>query len=222
MVKQTRYRSDLTTFIAIAITTAGCALTCVRNLSAEMPDPGAGDPAEKKQTLTTPVDTAQADARPKDITKRLFSGKVLLAQEALKRRGIKVAEEMKSQAVIETDAGRLIAIAADWRGRALYQDKRLRNRKVELVGYQRPGIPYLQVLIIYLIDEKGRRREMDYWCDICAIPMYEIKACECCQGDILLRLRPGKLPSYLTLPESGSEHRKPLQPPRKSGGKPGK
>ncbi|MHC4877511.1 MAG: hypothetical protein ACYTGL_13530 [Planctomycetota bacterium] len=141
-------------------------------------------------------DTAQkkGEAEP---PRKLYRGKVVLAQEALKKRGIKVADEMKDQAVLETLDGRLLPIAADWRGRAFFQDKRLRNRRVDLVGYQRPGIPWLQVLIIYVINDKGEREVMDYWCDICAIPMYEIKDCECCQGPIRLRFEPGKLPDYL-------------------------
>ncbi len=129
--------------------------------------------------------------------RKLYRGKVVLAQEALKKRGIKVADEMKDQAVLETLDGRLLPIAADWRGRAFFQDKRLRDRRVDLVGYQRPGIPWLQVLIIYVVNDKGEREVMDYWCDICAIPMYEIKDCECCQGPIRLRFEPGKLPDYL-------------------------
>ncbi len=129
--------------------------------------------------------------------RELYEGKVVLAQDALKRRGIKVADEMKNQAVLETDNGDLIPIAADWRGRALYQDKRLRDRKVQLIGYRRLGLPYLQVLIIYTFDEKQQRQETDYWCDVCSIPMYEIKECECCQGEIRLRFRNTKLPDYL-------------------------
>ena len=121
--------------------------------------------------------------------REIYSGKVVLAQEALKKRGIKVADEMKSQAVLELESGELLPIAADWRGRAFYQDERLRHRKVELVGYRRPGIPYLQVLNVFTFNDKNERQDTDYWCDICSIPMYEIKECECCQGPIRLRFR---------------------------------
>ncbi|MCA9044880.1 MAG: hypothetical protein KDA69_11205, partial [Planctomycetaceae bacterium] len=48
-----------------------------------------------------------------------------------------------------------------------------------------------------VLEKDGTRQEMDYWCDICSIPMYEIKECECCQGPIEFRLRPGRLPAYL-------------------------
>ena len=142
----------------------------------------------------------------KDEPKReLFSGKVVFVQDALKRRGIKVADEMKQQAVLETEAGELIPIAADWRGRAFYQDEKLRDRKIELVGYRRLGVPYLQVLNVFTFNAKNERQDTDYWCDICAIPMYEIKECECCQGPIHLRFRPSKLPSYLDQPSRGEK-----------------
>jgi len=129
--------------------------------------------------------------------KELFAGTVVLLQDALKKRDIKVADEMKLQAVLETKSGELIPIAADWRGRAFFQDKKLRDRPVEIVGYRRPGIPYLQALVVYYFNKKGEREEFDYWCDICAIPMYEIKDCECCQGPSRHRYRRAKLPDYL-------------------------
>ncbi len=129
--------------------------------------------------------------------KELFSGKVVLLQDALKRRGIKSNEEFKDQVVLETASGELIPIVPDWRGRAFYQDKRLRDRKVELVGYRRKGVPYLQVLMVFTFDEKAHRQYFDYWCDICSIPMYEIKRCECCQGPIRMRFQTQELPEYL-------------------------
>ena len=93
--------------------------------------------------------------------------------------------------------GDLIPIVPDWRGRAFYQDKRLRDRKVELVGFRKPGVPYLQVLSIFTFNDRGERQYTDYWCDICAIPMYEIKKCDCCQGPIRLRFQNKGLPDYL-------------------------
>ena len=151
------------------------------------------------------ADEANSDSKPAvekstkkpEPRKELFAGKVVLLQDALKKRDIEVADEMKSQAVLETKTGELIPIAADWRGRAFFQDQKLRDRPVEIVGYRRPGVPYLQALVVYFFDKKGKREEFDYWCDICAIPMYEIKDCECCQGPSRHRYRPAKLPAYL-------------------------
>ena len=117
-----------------------------------------------------------------------------MLQAALKKRGIKSKDEIKDQIVLETKSGELWPIVPDWRGRAFYQDERLRNRPVDLVCKRTPGVPWLQVLSIYTFDEEGERQITDYWCDICSIPMYEIKPCDCCQAEIRLRFRPQKLP----------------------------
>jgi hypothetical protein len=50
------------------------------------------------------------------------------------------------------------------------------------------------VLSIYTFDDRGNRQITDYWCDVCSIPMYEIKDCECCQGPTRLRFRKQDLP----------------------------
>ena len=133
----------------------------------------------------------------KETKKELFSGKVVLLQEALKRRGVKSFDEFKSQAVLETDAGELIPIVPDWRGRAFFQDERLRHRRVDLVAIRQKAAPYLQVLMIFVFDDKGTRHYMDYWCDVCSIPMYEIKPCDCCQAEIRLRLQRQELPTFV-------------------------
>jgi hypothetical protein len=131
--------------------------------------------------------------------KKLYRGKVVPIVDALKQRDVKAyPEELKDQVALETPDGELLPILPDWRGRAFYQDERLRKRDVELIGFRRPGVPYLQVLTIYTFDEKGRRQYTDYWCDICAIPMYEIKPCDCCQQDIRLRFTPQELPADLS------------------------
>ncbi|MDA1017100.1 MAG: hypothetical protein O3A00_21905 [Planctomycetota bacterium] len=137
------------------------------------------------------------------LKRELFTGKVIPLRDALKKRGVTSFSEFDKQVVLETAEGELIPLVSDWRGRAFFQDDRLRKRKVELVGYRRPGVPYLQVLMVFTFDDKNVRQYTDYWCDICSIPMYEIKPCDCCQADIRLRFQPRDLPSYLDrLPEN--------------------
>ena len=165
--------------------------------------------APPKVTAEKPNKTTQPPGASKGIKKELFAGKVVMLRDALKRRGVVSTDEFNKQVVLETPDGKLIPIVPDWRGRAFYQDKRLRNRPVELVGYRRRGVPYLQVLMVFTIDrpknlsktskplKKTVRHYFDYWCDICSIPMYEIKRCECCQGPIRMRFQPRGLPSYL-------------------------
>lgn len=148
------------------------------------PKGGLQQSADKKPALPK--------VQPKKV---LLTGKVVLLRAALSRRGIKSFDEQKDQVVLETPQGELVPLISDWRGRSFFQDKNLRDRKVELVGFRRPGIPYLQVLMVYTFDKQGTRQLTDYWCDICAIPMYEIKPCDCCQGTIRLRFRPRDLPA---------------------------
>ena len=130
--------------------------------------------------------------------KQLFRGEVLLVPDVLKKLGIRAyKEELAGQVALLTPDNELLPILPDWRGRAFFQDERLRNRKVELIGFRRPGLPYLQVISIYTFDEQGQRQLTDYWCDICSIPMYEIKPCDCCQQSIRLRFRPQEPPKDL-------------------------
>lgn len=133
-----------------------------------------------------------------DIRRELLSGKVVLLGAELRKRGIKASKEMDDQVVLVTDDDEMVPIVADWRGRAFYQDERLRDRKVELIVRRRPGVPYAQVLMIFTFDKKNHRQFTDYWCDICSIPMYEIMECACCQGPIRLRFQDQPLPSYIT------------------------
>lgn len=185
---------------SIAYTNAFILLICLahgRCLARESPQtskPNTKETAPESPKKPTEQPTEQ-EAEPK---RELYRGTVLWAQDALKKRGIKVADEMKNQAVLVCKNGEIIPIAADWRGRSFFQDEKLRNREVELVGYRRPRLPYLQVLIVYTFNSKGVREETDYWCDVCSIPMYEIKECECCQGPIRLRFRATPLPNYLS------------------------
>lgn len=138
-------------------------------------------------------------AEAESLNREIVSGKVVLLTEALARRKIKhYPEEHKGEVVLETAQGELVPILSDWRGRAFYQDERLRNRKVDLVVLREPGLPHLRVQSIYTFDDKDQRQITDYWCDLCSIPMYEIKPCECCQGENRLRFRPQELPAELT------------------------
>ena len=51
--------------------------------------------------------------------------------------------------------------------------------------------PMIQVIRVFRPNDEGLF-EVDYWCDICAIPMYILKPCECCQGQTRLRERPAE------------------------------
>lgn len=115
-------------------------------------------------------------------------GKVVYLAEALQRlHGIKSVDEAKDRTLaVETADGTLIPLVEDVRGRAFRADKRLREMEVELLLRKFKGSPAGQVIRVYELTKDGKF-EIDYWCEICSIAMYELKICECCQGEIELR-----------------------------------
>ena len=156
--------------------------------------------ANADESTQKPHSKESADKKTKKTPKKeLYVGKVVMLRPALKSKGVTAFDEFDKMVALETKSGELIPIVPDWRGRAFYQDKRLRDRTVNLVGYRRPGIPFLQVLMVFVFNKKGEREYMDYWCDICSIPMYEIKPCDCCQDPIRIRFQKQGLPDYIKL-----------------------
>jgi len=166
---------------------AVCALLAVYSgftslLRADDPAKSAGD---AKQEL------ADAEEKPQ-YRLETVRGRVVWFGEALQRRwGIRtVPESAKSVLALETKDGELITLMEDIRGRAFRVDERLRNLEdCELLVRRYPGIPAVKIVKVFS-HEKGEKVELDYWCEICAITMFELKACDCCQGDIELRRRP--------------------------------
>lgn len=127
--------------------------------------------------------------KPKYTTESL-RGRVVWMAEALKDRfGIATDDDaVEALVALEEPQGRLHPIVKDQRGRCFYTDERLRGIDVELLARRYADSPMLQVVRVYTL-KSGDKYELDYWCDICSIPMYELKPCECCQGPTRLRER---------------------------------
>src|SRR5205823_4561003 len=89
---------------------------------------------------------------------------------------------------LRTKEGELVPLLEDVRARAFRRDERLREMEVELVVRRYAILPLLQVIRVFELAKDGKY-EIDYWCAICSIPMFEKKDCECCQGDVELRRR---------------------------------
>lgn len=117
-------------------------------------------------------------------------GRVVYLAPALEKRfGVKGVPEARERILaLETPEGEYHPIFEDTRGRAFRKDERLRGIDVEMLARRYRGSPMVQVIKLYAL-EKGRKYELDYWCQICAIAMYELKPCDCCQGPIELRRR---------------------------------
>ena len=145
--------------------------------------------------LAQPVSSAAAPALPSGAETLLLQGRVVWVAEALERlHGIRtVPESSEHQLALETAAGDLHPLVEDIRGRAFRRDARLRAMDAELLVRRHRGSPLIQVIQVFELTENGRS-ELDYWCEICAIAMFELKACDCCQGPTELRKRPVNKP----------------------------
>ena len=116
-------------------------------------------------------------------------GRVVWAAAVLEKRGARSVPEAEQHTLaLETTDGELIPILEDVRGRGFRTDERLREMDLELLVRKLPKSPFVQILGVYQWDGK-RKLEIDYWCQVCAIAMVELKPCDCCQGETELRKR---------------------------------
>lgn len=144
----------------------------------------------ERATETARPPSANADAGQPGFVVRSLRGRVVWMSEALARRHQvqTVPEAAERILALETDTGQLFPLVEDVRGRAFRGDQRLREMNVELLVRQHQGSPMVQVIQVFEMTAEGRW-ELDYWCDICAIAMFELKPCDCCQAPNELRRR---------------------------------
>jgi len=147
-------------------------------------------PAGESDTTAPATTSDQPSSGQPDYETVALQGRVVWMAEALNRRfGIQTDDDAAEATVaLETRDGRLFPIVKDARGRGFHKDPRLRNINVELLVRQFAGSPVIQVIRVSTLRE-GKKYQLDYWCDICSIPMFELKECECCQGPIRIRER---------------------------------
>ena len=138
-----------------------------------------------------PPENGSPGAEPVPYRLRLLRGEVVWLADVLAREyGIRVVPEADERVlVLKTPGGVLYPVIEDIRGRAFRADERLREKQLELRVRQYAGSPLVQVVRLFEIDKSGSY-ELDYWCEICAIAMFELKVCDCCQGPVNLRRRP--------------------------------
>ncbi len=134
---------------------------------------------------------AGSTTEPSTPITEIVHGKVVWLDEALQRLyGIATEPAAaQTQVVLETADGHLLPLLPDTRGRAFVVDPRLRDIELEMLVRHSAKVPLLQVIRVFRTTAEGRV-EIDYWCDICAISMFILKDCECCQGPTRLREQP--------------------------------
>lgn len=93
------------------------------------------------------------------------------------------------QVVLRATDGTITPLLCDESSRALFLDARLRNRKAELNVRLYPGLPYAQVTS-FQVEDEGVMRSPEYWCEVCAIRVRYDQTCPCCQGPMILRMKP--------------------------------
>jgi len=127
---------------------------------------------------------------PKKFDVLTLRGRVVWLAEAMERRhGVRTVPEAATRVLaLETTDGKLFPIAEDIRGRGFRRDERLRKVDLELLVRRYRGAPVIQVIRAFELTKEAKF-ELDYWCEICSIAMFELKPCDCCQGDIELRRR---------------------------------
>lgn len=131
---------------------------------------------------------AASAQEPAAFETEVLSGRVVFLAEALDRKfSVKSVTEAADRILaVETKEGTLVPLVEDTRGRAFRVDPRLRKLDLELTVRRYEGSPAVQVIRVCELAKEGKY-EIDYWCEICSIPMFELKECECCQGPIELR-----------------------------------
>jgi len=173
-----------------ALAAAGLLATfCVAQLAWAAERPAQAKKPAKVETKST-AGASHKTNKPAWITETL-RGKVVWLDEALARLyGVAVEPATAhTEVALETSAGSLVPIMSDTRVRAFAVDERLRDVELELLVRRYSGAPHVQVIRVRKPTPEGLR-ELDYWCDICAIRMYILKDCECCQGPTRLREEP--------------------------------
>ncbi|MCH2203676.1 MAG: hypothetical protein MK102_17040 [Fuerstiella sp.] len=144
-----------------------------------------------KATLTQSSESARPKSHPETkpgFQTKLIRGQVVWLANALESTfGISTVPEVAKNALaIQTKDKQLFPIVENLRGRAFRMDSRLREKEIEILARLYDDQPLVQVIRVYEIVE-DKRYELDYWCDVCAIVMFETGPCACCQDNNRLR-----------------------------------
>jgi hypothetical protein len=170
--------------IAIAVWIAACIAGSIHLR------PAAADEPVKSAPDSAAAVKADEPTKGSDFETIAIRGRVVWLADALKQRyGINTVPEAGERILaLQTPDGQLHPIIEDTRGRAFRIDKRLRDADMELLVRRYAGSPMIQVIRVYAIKQDGKY-ELDYWCDVCAIVMFQMGPCDCCQDDNRLRER---------------------------------
>lgn len=178
--------------LGVLVCAAVCLLMGVEMARFKAPSRVASAPdSSDNEVLLDESPSEETPAAEPAFRRERIRGRVVWLAAALKEVfGISTVPEVAANALaLQTPDGQLLPLVENLRGRAFRADPRLREMDLELLVRRHRQQPYLQVLRVYEIDD-GQRFEVDYWCDVCAIVMFETGPCACCQEENRLRRRP--------------------------------
>lgn len=129
-------------------------------------------------------------ARADEARSVTLSGQVRTLVDVLKDRGITADASLVGDAVVlESSDGQVSALLPNGASKALFLDERLRERPTELTAWKHPGLTFLEV-VSFRVEENGKLRTPEYFCEICTISVRYPQVCPCCQGPMELRYQP--------------------------------
>ena len=121
-----------------------------------------------------------------EIKTQYYVGKVLQLAKVLEKLGARLDKEAQPHWMgLVAEDGKIYPLVKDEFSRMFFSDPALLDRPMRLTA--RPlGGSLLQVFQVHSYL-KGELHEVYYWCDICAIKRWELRACECCGAPMELR-----------------------------------
>lgn len=184
---RTNSRVTISTFVALFALTGGTVFGQTSESPAERVTP-----TTESESVSDAESSAASDSKTQstDFETTSVRGKVVWLSDGLKEYfGISTVPGAQERTLaIYTGRGELLPLVEDLRGRSFRTDERLRNKPMELSVRRYDKHPMLQILRIYEFKD-GNKYIVDYWCDVCAIVMFEQGVCACCQDDNRLRHR---------------------------------
>jgi hypothetical protein len=140
--------------------------------------------------LTLPIAAPEGSAAGVQVEAVTVSGRVVELVRVLKAAGLVCdAEPIARQVVLVGADGTVTPLLSDEASRALFVDRRLRDRPIEIRGRRHSGLPYFQV-VSFKVEQEGQLRTPEYFCEICTISVRYPQICPCCQGPMELRMKP--------------------------------
>lgn len=122
----------------------------------------------------------------------VLRGKVISLNDRLKKLGVAVDPDAGLLLALETNKGDVLPLLRDAGSLMFFRDPRLLDRPLEVRGRILPGTALLQVISFHAVKD-GKRYEVFYWCETCAIKRLYLEktgVCECCGGTMELRESP--------------------------------